>query len=81
MLMEMVHVMCKYLKVKTKVTANAPARYIWVHYVCVANSLEARSSLLTLINIVFLGLILSWDFVKKCPHTPDPTVTSGRDMV
>ena len=28
--MEIVHVMCQYLKVKTKVTANAPARYIWL---------------------------------------------------
>ena len=34
MLMEMVHVMCNYLKVKTKVTANAPAR-LYLGSLCV----------------------------------------------
>ena len=31
--MKMVHVICKYLRVKTKVTDNTPKRYILAHYV------------------------------------------------
>ena len=68
MLMEMVHVMW-YLKVKTKVTANAPARYIWAHYVC-GKFLVSKKQPLNPNKHSFLGLILSWDFDKKCPPHP-----------
>ena len=82
MLMEMVHVMCNYLKVKTKVTANPPAR-LYLGSLCVCGKfLIGKKQSLNPNKHSFFGSHFVMRFCQKMPfHTPDPTVTSGRYMM